>query len=226
MVYAVITLGGIGSRFKSRIPKQFVEVDDKPISIYTLEKFQNNENIDKIVVACLKGYEKKIEEYKEKYNLTKLEYIVQGGRTQPESISNCIDTLKDKDVAENDVIIVHAGNRPLVEKRIISEGIDICKEKGNAISYIECPEVIVTKDSNQIIERTNIMRLQTPQIFLYKDIKEAYEYAKKIDFKNISTTADLMLRMNKKLNYFRGSEYNFKITFNDDLEIFKNLINK
>lgn len=225
MVYAVITLGGIGSRFKSSVPKQFIEVEDKPISMYTLEKFQNNENIDKIVVACLKGYEEKIEEYKKKYNLTKLEYIVQGGRTQPESISNCIDRLENVASSE-DIILVHAGNRPLVEKRIISESINICKEKGNAISYIECPEVVITKDNNEIIERTNIMRLQTPQTFLYRDIKEAYEYAKKVDFENIDTTADLMLRIDKKLNFFRGSEYNFKITFNDDLEIFKNLINK
>lgn len=225
MVYAVITLGGIGSRFKSSVPKQFIEVEDKPISMYTLEKFQNNENIDKIVVACLKGYEEKIEEYKKKYNLTKLEYIVQGGRTQPESISNCIDRLENVASSE-DIILVHAGNRPLVEKRIISESINICKEKGNAISYIECPEVVITKDNNEIIERTNIMRLQTPQTFMYRDIKEAYEYAKKVDFENIDTTADLMLRIDKKLNFFRGSEYNFKITFNDDLEIFKNLINK
>lgn len=225
MVYAVITLGGIGSRFKSSVPKQFIEIEDKPISMYTLEKFQNNENIDKIVVACLKGYEEKIEEYKKKYNLTKLEYIVQGGRTQPESISNCIDRLENVASSE-DIILVHAGNRPLVEKRIISESINICKEKGNAISYIECPEVVITKDNNEIIERTNIMRLQTPQTFMYRDIKEAYEYAKKVDFENIDTTADLMLRIDKKLNFFRGSEYNFKITFNDDLEIFKNLINK
>lgn len=225
MVYAVITLGGIGTRFKSNVPKQFIEVEDKPISIYTLEKFQNNENIDKIIVACLKGYEKKVEEYKKKYNLTKLEYIVTGGKTQPESISNCIDRLKNV-ANSDDIIIVHAGNRPLVEKRIITESINICKEKRNAVSYIECPEVVVTKDSNKIIERTNIMRLQTPQTFIYNDIKEAYEYAKKINFENIDTTADLMLKINKKLNFFRGSEYNFKITFNDDLEIFKNLINK
>lgn len=225
MVYAVITLGGIGSRFRSTIPKQFIEVGDKPISIYTLEKFQNNENIDKIVVACLKGYENKIVEYKKKYNLTKLEYIVQGGRTQPESISNCIDRLEDV-VNDNDIIIVHAGNRPLIEKRIISDSINICRKKGNAISYIECPEVVITKDNNEIIKRTNIMRLQTPQAFMYKDIKEAYKYAKKIDFENIDTTADLMLKIDKKLNFFRGSEYNFKITFNDDLEIFKSLINK
>lgn len=225
MVYAIITLGGIGSRFKSNVPKQFVEIDNKPISIYTLEKFQNNENIDKIVVACLKGYEKKIEEYKEKYNLTKLMYIVQGGRTQPESISNCIDTLQDI-VDKDDIIVIHAGNRPLVSYKNINDSINECIEYGNAISYIDCPEVVVTKDNNKVIERTNIMRIQTPQTFKYKDVKEAYEYAKSIDFKEVNTTADLMLKIGKDLNYLRGSEYNLKITYNDDLEIFKSLINR
>ncbi len=225
MVYAIITLGGIGSRFKSSVPKQFVEVDNKPISIYTLEKFQNNENIDKIVVACLKGYERKVEEYKKKYNLTKIQYIVQGGRTQPESISNCIDALENV-VANDDIIVIHAGNRPLVSYKNINDSINECIEYGNAISYIDCPEVVVTKDNNKVIERTNIMRIQTPQTFKYKDVKEAYEYAKSIDFKEVNTTADLMLKIGKDLNYLRGSEYNLKITYNDDLEIFKSLINR
>lgn len=225
MVIAVITIGGIGSRFKSDIPKQFIEVEDKPISVYTIEKFQNNPNIDKIIVACLSGFENKVLEYKNKYNLTKLEYIVKGGRSQPESISNCIDRLNDI-VSEDDIIVVHAGNRPLIEHECIDESIKLCMEKGNAISYIDCPEVIITKDTNEVIERTNVMRIQTPQTFKYKDIKEAYEYAKKINFKGLSTTADLMIKIGKKLNYFRGSEYNLKITFNDDLEIFKNLIKK
>jgi len=225
MVYAIITLGGIGSRFKSSVPKQFVKVDNKPISIYTLEKFQNNENIDKIVVACLKGYERKVEEYKKKYNLTKIQYIVQGGRTQPESISNCIDALENV-VANDDIIVIHAGNRPLVSYKNINDSINECIEYGNAISYIDCPEVVVTKDNNKVIERTNIMRIQTPQTFKYKDVKEAYEYAKSIDFKEVNTTADLMLKIGKDLNYLRGSEYNLKITYNDDLEIFKSLINR
>lgn len=225
MVIAVITIGGIGSRFKSNIPKQFIEVADKPISVYTLEKFQKNSSIDKIIVACLSGFENKVLEYKEKYNLTKLEYIVQGGKTQPESISNCIDKLNGI-VSDDDIIVVHAGNRPLVEHRIIDESISLCHNEGNAISYIDCPEVMVTKDSNEIIERTNVMRIQTPQTFKYKDVKEAYDYAKTINFRDIFTTADLMIKMGKKLNYFRGSEYNLKITFNDDLEIFKNLIER
>lgn len=225
MTIAVITIGGIGSRFKSDIPKQFIEVEDKPISVYTLEKFQNNPNIDKIIVACLSGFENKVLEYKEKYGLTKLEYIAKGGRSQPESISNCIDKLNGI-AKDDDVIVVHAGNRPLVEHEGINESINLCMEKGNAISYIDCPEVIITKDTNEIVERTNVMRIQTPQTFKYKDIKEAYEYAKKIDFKGLSTTADLMIKTGKKLNYFRGSEYNLKITFQDDLEIFKSLIKK
>ncbi|MDO4283086.1 MAG: IspD/TarI family cytidylyltransferase [Clostridia bacterium] len=225
MVIALITIGGIGTRFKSNVPKQFIQVDNKPISIYTLEKFQNNENIDKIIVACLKGYEEQVLAYKEEYHITKLEYIVQGGRTQPESISNCIDKLNGI-VSDNDMIVVHAGNRPLVNNQVIDTGIELCGEKGNAVSYIECPEVVVTKDENRIIERTNLMRLQTPQIFHYGDIKKAYEYAKSIDFEGLSTTADLMIKMGKKLNFFKGSEYNIKITYREDLELFKNLINR
>lgn len=223
MVFAVITIGGKGTRFNSTIPKQFVEVNEKPIFVYTLEKFQNNENIDKIVLACLKGYEEKVLEYKEKYGITKLEYIVEGGKTQAESISNCIDKLSEF-ASEDDIIMVHAGNRPLVENRIINEGIDICKEKGNSVSYIECPEVLVTKDTNELVERTNVVRLQTPQTFKYDDISKAYNLAKNVGFDDIATTADLMLKNGEELNFYRGSDFNFKITYKEDLEIFKNLL--
>ncbi len=173
----------------------------------------------------MSGYEDKVLEYKKEYNLNKLEYIVTGGKTQPQSISNCIDRLNGV-LSDDDIIVVHAGNRPLVQNRLIDESISMCKEKGNAVAYIECPEVLFTKDTNEVVKRENIMRLQTPQTFKYADMKEAYNFAKKIDFEGIASTADLMHLINKKLNFYKGSEYNIKITFREDLEIFKNLLNK
>lgn len=225
MVIAVVTAGGIGSRVGANIPKQFIEIKGKPIIVYTLEKLQYHSMIDKIYIACLKGYEEKLIEYKEKYDLNKIEKIVLGGETGPKSISNCIDQIQEDRIASNeDIILVHAGTRPLVSEELISKGIELCQKKGNAVPYINCPEVIVDRETGKIIERTKIARLQTPQIFKYKDIVEMYQVAKSINFENVFTTADLFLNQGRKVELYEGSDLNFKITYKEDLKIFEGLV--
>ena len=83
---AIILAGGIGSRVGSEIPKQFIEVFDKPILVYTIEKFQNNKNIDAIEIVCLKPFIQKIDEYKDNYNLSKIKWIAEGGSSFHESV--------------------------------------------------------------------------------------------------------------------------------------------
>ena len=144
MNIALITAAGIGSRFKSEVPKQFIEVYDKPIIIYTLEKFQNNENIDAIIVACLNEWEEKLREYAQKYNITKLKWIVEGGNTVVDSIYNCVVELK-KHCKADDVIIQHSGDRCLVSDLIINDSIEIYNKFGNAIASVPGVEYMLEK---------------------------------------------------------------------------------
>ena len=226
MNIAIITAGGIGSRVGSKKPKQFIEVLEKPIIVYTLEIFQKHKDIDKIVIACLENFEDQMWEYVNHYDLTKVVEIVKGGKTGPESISNCLDRIKEKNIAQNDdLIIVHAGTRPLVSEGLISNGIKLCLEKGSAVPFINCPEVVVNKEDGSIIDRNIIARLQTPQIFKYFDIINMYKKAKILNFENISTTADLYINQGKKIELYEGSDINFKITYKEDIELFKRFIN-
>lgn len=222
MVIALITAGGVGKRFGSQTPKQFLTVNDKPILAYTLEKFQQNKNIDSIIVACLDGWQEYLMEFKQKYGITKLKWLATNGDTQPMSINNCIDVLNNK-IKDSDIVIIHAGNRPLVTDSIINNSIETCKKMGNAVTAINCPEVIVDTLNNDIIERKNVLRLQTPQTFVYKDLKKFY---KKInEFDNVSTTCDLAIRLGEKINYIEGSSINMKITYKEDIKLFKLLLN-
>ena len=84
----ILTAGGVGSRMNNNIPKQFLTVNNKPIIIYTLEAFQNHPNIDLIIVACLAGWEQILSAYATQYDISKLKYIVPGGSSGQESITN------------------------------------------------------------------------------------------------------------------------------------------
>ena len=141
---ALLTAAGVGSRMNNNIPKQFIAVENKPIIIYTLEAFENHPSIDEIIVACLEGWIPILQAYAKEYNISKLKYIVKGGATGQESITNCLETLIAAGLKENDIVMVHDGNRPLVSSSIISESLASCISKGKAVAHVPCNEVIVT----------------------------------------------------------------------------------
>ena len=220
MVVALVTAGGVGKRFGGAIPKQFLSIDDKPILVYTLEKFQKNDKIDSIIVACLDGWQGYLIELKEKYSISKLKWLAVNGDTQPASISNCVDVLEDK-ISDDDIVLIHAGNRPLVSDYIIDNSIETCRKCGNCVTAIKCPEVLVDVVNETIIERNNVLRIQTPQTFKYGDLKKFYKQL--CNFDNVATTCDLAIRLGEKINYIDGSSTNIKITYKDDIIIFKAL---
>ena len=104
------------------IPKQFLHVKDKPIIIYTLERFQNNPEIDAIILVTLPSWFGFIEAYANQFNITKLKWIVAGDVSGQGSIRNGLKAL-EKDCPKDTVVMVHDGNRPLIDNDIISNSI-------------------------------------------------------------------------------------------------------
>ena len=223
MNIALITAGGIGSRMKQNVPKQFLTVYNKPVIIYTLEAFQKHPNIDAIIVACLRGWEPILEAYAEQYNITKLKWVVPGGKNGQESIKNCLIELK-KHCKPTDIVLVHDGNRALVSEDIISNSIVTCMEKGSAVAVIPCNEVILkTNDqctSTEVLERDSLKRTQTPHTYPLGKLLWAHEEAEKRNITDSVATCDLMVRLNETIHFSVGSEKNLKITSKDDVEIF------
>lgn len=219
---AIIPIGGSGIRMNNKIPKQFIKINDKTLYIYTLEKFQNNESIDEIVVVCLNGYQKEVERECKQYGITKLKKVVLGGQTQLASIFNGISAI-ETDLNDDDIVMIHVGNRPNVSQKLISTCIAKYNEVGALTTVLPCIEVMVDKENNDIIPRNNIVRIQTPQVFSYKDLKEFVlnsEYY--IDRGN--TVCDLMLSLNKTVEFIEGEFLNFKITYPEDLYLFEKII--
>ena len=95
MNVAIIIAGGVGNRMGQSIPKQFINVYDKPVLIYTLEGFEKHPMVDAIEVVCIDGWDNVVWSYARQYNITKLKWIVKGGASGQESIRNGVNSLKD-----------------------------------------------------------------------------------------------------------------------------------
>lgn len=120
MNIAIIIAGGSGHRMGQDIPKQFINVYDKPILIYTLEGFQRHPLIDAIEVVCIDGWHDVLWAYAKQFNITKLKWVVLGGQTGQESIRNGVFSLEDK-CSPDDIVIIHDGIRPLVDGTVLSD---------------------------------------------------------------------------------------------------------
>ena len=226
MNIAIIIAGGSGSRMGQSIPKQFINVYDKPVLIYTLESFEKHPQIDAIEVVCIDGWHDVLWAYAKQFNITKLKWIVSGGKTGQESIRNGVYNLEDK-CKKDDIIVIHDGVRPLIDEEILTDVILKCDKYGNAVSSMPYNEQIFIIDDEETttkyIPRETLRRVVTPQAYKYKMLDEAYHEAfeKEIGIYGSSYTNTMMVELGKKLYFAAGSEKNIKLTTKDNLELFK-----
>ena len=231
MTVAIIIAGGTGSRMGKSIPKQFIEVDGKPVLAYTLESFQNHPLIDAIEVVCIEGWEDDVWEYIEKYEITKLIWITKGGKTGQESIRNGVYNLEDI-CSDDDIIIVHDGIRPLVDDSVLTDVIEKCKEHGNGVTSMPYNEQIFVIDDEistiKYIPRETLRRVATPQAYRFDLIDSKYHeaYEKEIGIYGSSYTNTMMVELGVRLYFAKGSDRNIKLTTPGDLEIFRAMLNK
>lgn len=227
MNIALIIAGGIGNRMHQEIPKQFININDKPIIVYTLEAFQAHPNIDGIEVVCLDGWHEILRAYCRQFNISKLENIVSGGTNGQESIKHGLDDLAQRHSLD-DIVLIHDAIRPMVSAEIISDNIHVCMENGNAITVIPCAEAMLkTKDTlsaREQVNRDDLKRTQTPQAFRLGDILKAHNEALAKGIINSIASCTLYVELGKTVYFSLGSEKNIKLTTTDDLDIFKALL--
>lgn len=226
MNIALILAGGSGKRTEQDVPKQFMNVYDKPIILYTLEAFQKHPDIDGIIVSCLEGWEEILRAYAREYGINKLKWVVAGGENGQASARKALEALQGICKAD-DVVIIHDAVRPMITGDIISDCIVICRRHGNGLSAIRCQETIVqTEDGhcgNSNIHRDDIMRVMTPQAYRYEKALWAHKTALEKGITNAVYTNTLMLDLGEKVFFSKGSARNIKITTIEDVEMFKAL---
>ena len=226
MNIALILAGGSGQRMGQDIPKQFLNVYNKPVIVYTLESFQRHPRIDAILTVCIDGWHDILWAYARQFNITKLKWVTSGGRTGQESIRNGVFFLEDK-CAPDDTIIIHDGIRPLIEASVLSDVIGKCEQYGNAVTALPYNEQIFLMDDDisttKYIPRESLRRVSTPQAYKFKKLDESYHIAfeKEIGIHGSSYTNTMMVELGERLYFAAGSERNIKLTTKDDLEMFK-----
>ena len=226
MNIALIIAGGSGQRMNQDIPKQFLNVFDKPVIVYTLEGFQRHPEIDAIEVVCLEGWSEVLWAYARQFDISKLKWVVPGGKTAQESIHSGVLALKDI-CGPDDLVVIHDGIRPMVEEFVLTDVLRKCRQYGNAVTSLPYNEQIFVADDSttttQYIPRDTLRRVSTPQAYRYEKLLWAYEkaFAEGIGIQASTYANTLMVDLGERLYFAAGSEKNIKLTSKDDFELFK-----
>lgn len=226
---ALIIAGGVGARMNQDIPKQFINVYDKPVIVYTMEAFQKHPSIDAIEVVCLDGWHDVLRAYAKQFGISKLENIVSGGLNGQDSIRNGLYDIYERYNSDDDIVLIHDAIRPMVSADVISDNIRVCRQYGNAITVIPCTAAMLktfdSVSSEEQVPRANLKITQTPQAFFISDIVEAHKEALSKGITNSVASCTMYIELGRKLFLSAGSEKNLKLTTSEDIEIFKALIN-
>lgn len=231
MTVALIIAGGVGSRMGADIPKQFVQVNGKPVLIYTLEAFEKHPMVDAIELVCIDGWHDIVRAYARQYGISKLKWIANGGASGQESIRNGVYGLEGI-CKPDDIVIVHDGIRPLVEPAVLDDVIGKARQFGNGVTSMPYNEQIFLIDPAQpdtttkYIPRETLRRVATPQAYRFDLLDEKYHEAfeKNIGIYGSSYTNTMMTELGVRLHFAAGSDRNIKLTTPGDIEIFKAML--
>lgn len=223
----LLIAGGSGNRMHQDIPKQFITVNERPVIVYTLEAFEKHPEIDAIAVVCIEGWEQVLRAYAKQFNITKLQYVVPGGKNGQDSIRNGVFEL-EKHFEKDDIVLIHDAIRPMVSAEIISDNIRVAREFGNAITVIPCAEAMLQTENGVVstgsYPRDRLKRTQTPQAFHLGDICDLHRRALEAGIANSVASCTLKIEMGEQVYFSTGSEKNIKLTTVEDIDIFKSLL--
>jgi len=237
MTVVLVIAGGIGSRMGADIPKQFVEVDGKPVLFYTLEAFERHPMVDAIELVLIDGWEDRVRAWAKEYGISKLKWIVPGGATGQESIRNGVFALEkcggcERGLRAEDIVVIHDGIRPLVDPGVLDDVIEKARLYGNGVTSMPYNEQIFLVDpdapetTTKYIPRETLRRVATPQAYRFdlldEKCHEAFE--KKIGIYGSSYTNTMMTELGVRLHFAAGSDRNIKLTTPGDVEIFKGMV--
>jgi len=226
---AIIFAGGSGARMGSGLPKQFIEVNGKPIIIHTLDIFEDHPGINSIYVACVENYIEKLKKYVNKHQITKIAKIVPGGQTGQDSIYNALSAAADEN-PEDSIVLIHDGVRPCIPPELIDENLSCTKEKGSSVTCTALYETPVVSQMGEFVDETpprnRLFTAQAPQCFYLGEVMKVHEQVRKENpgYAGIVDTCTLMRFSGKNVAIVLGNRGNIKVTTPEDLYTFRAMI--
>ncbi len=213
MNYAIIVAGGKGSRFGSDLPKQFLNLGNKPILMHSIEAFHNYDNEMFLIVTLPQDQISYWTTLCDKHNFKIKHKVVAGGETRFHSVKNALDVINDEGL-----VGIHDGVRPLVDNKTIENCYAKAKEKGNAIPVVNLVDSIrkIEKSGTHImVDRQKYKLIQTPQVFDIEQIKLAFTQEYKDKFTDDASVLEEY--DNSFIELVAGNRQNIKITTSEDL---------
>lgn len=224
---AIVLAAGQGKRMNSRIQKQFLEIDYRPVLYYSLECFQKSPLIQDIILVTgeeMISYCKK--EIVERYNFTKVTKVIAGGKERYDSVYQGLLACEDCDY-----VFIHDGARPFVTEAMLERGVFGVQETGACAIGMPSKDTIKISDKEGFVQstpdRSRVWSVQTPQIFAYSLIRSAHESLRRKDMTGVTDDAMVVEQESGvRIRLVEGSYQNIKITTPEDLDIAETFLKK
>lgn len=234
MIFGAILAGGTGSRMGlTNMPKQFLELGDKPIIIHTLQKFLLNLKFDVIYLGIHENWTGYMGDLIEKYivdeeNKNKIK-VINGGVDRNSTIMNIVENIeKNYTLTNEDIIVTHDAVRPFITSRILEENIEMSLKYGACDTVIPAIDTIVVSENNKIIKeipnRQYMYQGQTPQSFKILELKKLYNELSKEEKEILTDACKIFVIKGKEVHLVRGEISNLKITTQEDYKIAQAMI--
>ena len=207
---AIILAGGQGKRMKSNYPKQFLILKNYPILFYSLQKFTH---FDKIILVLPKNHINLWKSLCQEYKINVPHKIVAGGETRFHSVRNGLSVINNKSI-----VAIHDGVRPFVSIKLINKSISLCSDMKGVIPALKIQDSIreIHMKRSKSINRSKIVAIQTPQVFMSRDLKNAYKQTYHKDF---TDDANVFEQYGGDIKLTQGDRVNIKITTHADLKL-------
>lgn len=223
--HAIIVAGGLGQRMGSAVPKQFLQLDNKPVIAWPVETCITSQLIDSIIIVIHPDHKQQLEEIISQYFPTTNIIITNGGQTRQES---CFNGLHAYDFASDDIVLIHDAARPFITVDMIKQCIDVAKQYGACGIYVPVKETVAQIHDSivaAVLPRQTLYAAQTPQCFRYSIIIDAHKKAQTNNLYNATDDVSLVINAGYTVKAIIGDFYqNIKITTNEDMELAKLII--
>lgn len=217
---AIIVAGGTGTRMKGIIPKQFIEINGKPIIIYSLETFYQYDHLIKFIIALHADYFSLWEKIIRKYPVFSGHLVVPGGKTRFHSVLNALKMIEG-----DSLVAIHDAVRPLVSRETISRCFKAAETNGCAVPCLEISESVreIRTTGTRPVNRDKLRTIQTPQVFKSGILGTAYKQKYRMNFTDDATVVE---KAGYRITLVEGNRENIKITTKEDLLLAKTLLDK
>ena len=226
MNIAIVLAAGKSERLKDiNVPKQLYILNNVPLFMYGVLKFSNYENIDALYIVTNEECLDKIKQYVAQYNLKKVRAVLLGGNSRQQSVYLALQRLAKDGVKDDDIILIHDAARPIVDKQVLIDSIQGVLDHDAVTPVIKVNDTIIKGDNtlDTFVNRDGLYRVQTPQSFRFKIIKEAHEKALK-ENKEYTDDSALVKENGQPVYLIKGSAASFKVTTIDDLKLLEMIV--